>query len=146
MAINRVVLTGRLTAEPELRYTGSGNAVTTFRLAVDRPFANQSGERETDFINITCWRKTAENVAHHLGKGRLVAVDGRLQTRSWEQDGQRRWATDVVADTVQFLDWPKDNAPARDEAGSAPQYNETGPAPQYTDASTPGHEGDDIPF
>jgi single-strand DNA-binding protein len=109
--VNRIVLVGRLVADPQLRFTQSGVAVANFRLAVDRPFPNQHGERETDFIDIVTWRKLAETCANNLGKGRLVAVDGRLQIRSYEaQDGTRRQAAEVVADTVQFLDWPRESA------------------------------------
>ena len=104
--LNRVILIGRLTADPELRYTQSGTAVANFRLAVDRPFTNQSGERETDFIPIVVWDKQAETCANYLNKGRLVAVDGRMQVRSYDaQDGSRRWVTEVVAQDVRFLDW-----------------------------------------
>lgn len=107
--LNRVILIGRLTRDPELRYTASGVAVTTFTLAVDRNYVNQQGERGADFIRITTWRKLAETCANHLNKGRLVAVEGRLQTRTYETaEGQKRQATDVVADDVRFLDWPKD--------------------------------------
>jgi len=113
--LNRVVLIGRLTADPELRYTQQGHAVTTFRIAVDRPFTNQQGERETDFFPIVTWRKLAEVCAHNLNKGRLVAVEGRLHNRSYTaQDGSTRWVTEVVADSVRFLDWPKDGG--QDEA------------------------------
>jgi len=107
--LNRIILIGRLTQDPELRYTGSGVAVSTFTLAVDRPFTNQQGERETDFIRIVVWRKLAEICAKNLEKGRLVAVEGRLQVRSYEnQEGQKRQAAEVVADNVRFLDRPKD--------------------------------------
>jgi len=107
--LNRVILIGRLTADPQLRYTQSGIAVGNFRLAVDRPFTNQQGERETDFIDIVVWRRLAETCANNLGKGRLVAVEGRLQIRYYEaQDGGRRQAAEVVADNVRFLDWPAD--------------------------------------
>lgn len=103
--LNRVVLIGRLTRDPELRYVPSGHPVASFSLAVDRPFANQQGERETDFIDIVAWRKLAEQVSQHLSKGRLVAVEGRLQIRSYEtQDGQKRKVAEVVADAVRFLD------------------------------------------
>ena len=106
--LNRVILIGRLTRDPELRYTASGTAVATFSLAVDRPYTNQQGERETDFIRIVTWRKLAETVANHLGKGRLVAVEGRLQVRSYEdQAGQKRQAAEVVADNVRFWIGPK---------------------------------------
>ncbi len=101
--LNVAVLLGRLTRDPERRYTPSGQAVCSFTLAVDRPFANQQGEREADFIDVTCWRNLAETVANHIGKGALVAVRGRIQVRSYQTpDGQRRKATDVVADTVRF--------------------------------------------
>lgn len=103
--LNKVVLIGRLTAEPELRYTQSGTAVCTFRLAVDRPFTNQKGEREADFIPIVVWDKVAENCGNYLSKGRLVAIDGRIQIRSYDaQDGTKRWITEVVANDVRFLD------------------------------------------
>lgn len=107
--LNRVILIGRLARDPELRYTTSGIAVATFAIAVDRPFTSQSGEREADFIDVVVWRKLAETVANHLSKGRLVAVEGRLQTRSYDDsNGVRRKVTEVVADNVRFLDWPKD--------------------------------------
>jgi len=110
--LNRVILIGRLTADPELRYTQQGVAVTNFRIAVDRPFSNQQGERETDFFPVVTWRKLAETCAHNLSKGRLVAVEGRLQNRSFQgQDGATRWVTEVVADNVRFLDWPRDGRP-----------------------------------
>lgn len=106
--LNKVILIGRLTRDPELRYTASGVPVATFTLAVDRPFTNQQGERETDFINIVAWRRLAETCANNLGKGRLVAVDGRLQIRSYETpEGQRRRVAEVVAGDVRFLDWPR---------------------------------------
>ncbi|HCW50794.1 MAG TPA: single-stranded DNA-binding protein [Clostridiales bacterium] len=105
--LNRIVLIGRLVRDPELRYTPNGVATATFTLAVDRPFVNQKGERETDFIDIVTWRKLAEVCASHLGKGRLVAVDGRLQIRSYEtSEGQRRRVAEVVAQDVRFLDSP----------------------------------------
>src|SRR5690554_2480686 len=107
--MNVTVLVGRLANNPRLSYTQNGVSVTTFRIAVDRPFKNQQGERETDFFTVVTWRKLAEVCAHNLGKGRLVAVEGRLQTRSYQaQDGGTRWITEVVADNVRFLDWPKD--------------------------------------
>jgi len=102
--INRVILVGRLTRDPELRYTPSGVAVTNFTLAVNRTFTNQNGEREADFINVIAWRKLGENVAEYLKKGRLAGVDGRLQTRSYEKDGRRVYVTEVVAENIQFLD------------------------------------------
>ena len=108
--LNKAILIGRLAKDPEINYTqGTGVAVTKFTLAVDRNFTNQNGQREADFIPIVCWRKLAENVANNLGKGRLVAISGRIQTRSYQaQDGSRRYVTEIVADEVQFLDYPKD--------------------------------------
>lgn len=102
--MNRVELIGRLTRDPELRYTSSNIATTRFSLAVNRPFQSQNGEQGTDFINIVVWRKQAENVKKYCMKGSLVAVEGRIQTGSYEKDGQRVFTTDVVADSVQFLE------------------------------------------
>ena len=103
--LNRVVLVGRLTKDPELRYTPSGVAVATFTLAVNRTFTNSQGEREADFLNCVIWRKQAENVANFLKKGSLAGVDGRLQSRSYEdQSGKRVYVTEVVAESVQFLE------------------------------------------
>jgi single-strand DNA-binding protein len=102
--MNKVFLIGRLTKDPELRYTGSNIAVATFSLAVNRNFSNQNGEREADFINIVVWRKQAENVKNYLTQGSQVAIDGRIQTRSYDdQDGKKRYVTEVVADNVEFL-------------------------------------------
>ncbi len=102
--MNKVFLIGRLTRDPELRYTGSNIPVATFSLAVNRTFANQSGEREADFINIVVWRKQAENVKNYLSQGSQVAIDGRIQTRSYDdQEGKKRYVTEVVADNVEFL-------------------------------------------
>ena len=106
--LNRIVLVGRLTRDPEIRYTGQGKPVTNFTLAVDRPFANSEGNREADFIDIVCWGKLAETTGNHLKKGRLVAVEGRLQIRSYEaKDGSKRRSAEVVADGVRFLDRPR---------------------------------------
>lgn len=103
--MNNIALIGRLVRDPELRYTGSGTAVASFTIAVDRAFTNAQGERETDFVPIVCWRKLAEIVSEHLGKGRLVGVTGRLQIRSYEaQDGTNRKVAEVVAEHVQFLE------------------------------------------
>ena len=102
--MNKVFLIGRLTRDPELRYTGNNTAVASFSIAVNRSFTNQQGEREADFFNITVWRKQAENVKNYLSQGSQVAIDGRLQTRSYEDNnGQKRYVTEVVADNVEFL-------------------------------------------
>lgn len=115
--INRVVLVGRLTKDPELRITPSGIPVARFTLAVNRPFTNQQGEREADFINCVVWRKQAENVANYLKKGSLAGVDGRLQTGSYDgQDGKRVFFTEVVCDSVQFLE------PRSASSGSGGQF------------------------
>lgn len=140
--LNRVILIGRLATDPELRYTQSGVAVTNFRLAVDRPFANQQGEREADFFPIVTWRKLAETCAHNLGKGRLIAVEGRLQSRSYQaQDGGTRWITEVVADNVRFLDWPKDGQTGGMGAMVGGGFEQQGVAPSYDQ-----FEEDDVPF
>lgn len=105
MALNRTVLVGRLTKDPELRYTPNGVAVASFTLAVNRTFTNQQGEREADFINCIVWKKPAENVANFLKKGSLAGVDGRIQTRTYDgQDGKKVFVVEVVAESVQFLE------------------------------------------
>ncbi|MDQ0297642.1 single-strand DNA-binding protein [Salibacterium salarium] len=103
--INRVVLVGRLTRDPELRYTPNGVAVVNFGIAVNRPFTNQQGEREADFFNCVAWRKQAENVANYLKKGSQAGIDGRLQSRRYEnQEGRRVTVVEVQAESVQFLE------------------------------------------
>nr|DAM73288.1 MAG TPA: Single strand binding protein [Caudoviricetes sp.] len=103
--INNVVLVGRLTRDPELRYTPSNVAVATFSLAVNRNFKNQAGDREADFINCMIWRKPAELLSEWCKKGNLVAITGRIQTRSYEnQQGQRVYVTEVVAESFQLLE------------------------------------------
>ena len=103
--INNVVLVGRLTKDPDLRYTASGTAVATFTLAVNRNFTNQSGNREADFINCVIWRKSAETLANYARKGTLLGVTGRIQTRSYDnQHGLRVYVTEVVADNFQLLE------------------------------------------
>jgi single-strand DNA-binding protein len=109
MMLNRIVLIGRLTKDVDLRFTTTGKPTANFTLAVDRPYRNQQGEKEADFIPVVVWNKLAEHCANYIGKGRLVAVDGRLQIRSYEgQDGQRKYITEVVAETVKFLDRAKE--------------------------------------
>lgn len=112
--INRAVLVGRLTRDTELRYTTSGTAVGTFSLAVNRQFTNQAGEREADFINCVIWRKGAENFANFTHKGSLVGVEGRIQTRNYEnQQGQRVYVTELVVESFSLLE-------PRDKNGTAP--------------------------
>lgn len=102
--MNKAIIIGRLTRDPEMRTTTSGINSTTFTVAVSRNYTNQNGERETDFINCVAWRKQAENIAKYCTKGTQVAVDGRIQTRSYDaQDGTKRYVTEIIADNVTFL-------------------------------------------
>ena len=106
--INNLTLVGRLTKNPDLKYTGNGTAVATFTLAVNRNFTNQSGEREADFINCVIWRKPAETLANYAKKGVLIGVTGRIQTRSYDnQQGQKVYVTEVIADNFQLLESKK---------------------------------------
>ncbi|MNQ80932.1 Single-stranded DNA-binding protein ssb [compost metagenome] len=116
--LNRVILIGRLTRDPELRYTPAGVAVTQFTLAVDRPFTSGgSKEREADFINIVTWRQLAETCANYLRKGRLTAVEGRIQVRNYDNnEGKRVYVTEIVADNVRFLESSGGN---REDGGSS---------------------------
>jgi single-strand DNA-binding protein len=116
--LNTVILIGRLTRDPDQRYTPNGVAVTKFTLAVDRGFTNKQGEKETDFIDVVVWQKLAENCASYLGKGRLVAVEGRLQIRSYDdKEGIRRKVAEVVARNVKFLDKAKDGGSQNGKSG-----------------------------
>lgn len=122
--INKAILIGRLTRDPDLRYTQSGIATCNFTLAVNRSFANQQGERDADFIPVVTWRNLAENCNKYLRKGRLVAVSGRIQTRTYEDNnGQRRYVTEVVADEVQFLEWgdKQNTVPTAQQDTAAPE-------------------------
>jgi len=128
MSLNRVILMGRLTRDPELRRTQSGTAVTSFSLAVDRDFKSQAGEKETDFIDVVAWRNTAEFVSRYFTKGRMAVVEGRLQIRDWkDKDGNNRRSAEVYADNVYFGDSKRDNAGSGYDAppayGSAPAYS-----------------------
>ncbi|MCE5172472.1 single-stranded DNA-binding protein [Paenibacillus profundus] len=126
--LNRVILIGRLTRDPELRYTPSGVAVTQFTLAVDRPFSSQSGEREADFIPVVTWRQLAETCANYLRKGRLTAVEGRIQVRNYDNnEGKRVYVTEIVADNVRFLESNRDSGGTRDDMGGG--YGGGAPAP-----------------
>jgi len=117
--LNKVILIGRVANDPELKYTPSGVAVSTFRVAVNRRFTNAQGEREADFIDVVAWRQAAEFAANYLGKGRLVAVEGRLQVRSYQaQDGTRRRVSEVVVDNLKGLDRPRDGGGGGSHGGS----------------------------
>ena len=149
--MNRVFLIGRLTRDPELRYTGSNLPVATFSLAVNRNYANQNGEREADFINIVVWRKQAENVKNYLSQGSQVAVEGRIQTRSYDDNnGQKRYVTEIVADNVEFLGSrnSSSNSNNMNNMGSVsnmsdPAPTNNGPSP-YDFASSSEPKGTDV--
>lgn len=118
--LNNVCLVGRMAGDAELRYTPNNQAVATFRLAVNRPFKNQNGEREADFINCVIWRQQAENLANWTKKGMLVGITGRIQTRNYEnQQGQRVYVTEVVSETFQLLESRKDR-----EGGQSQGYSQ----------------------
>lgn len=142
---NKVILIGRLTRDPELRYTPGGKPVASLRLAVDRSVANAQGERETDFFDVTVWDRQAEIASRYLTKGRLVLCEGRLQTRQYEaQDGSRRTAFEVVATTVRFLPDGRGGVPA--EAGAeAGGRAVRPPEPPLGQEFTPDDD-DDVPF
>lgn len=136
--MNRVMLIGRLTAKPELRYTGSNVPYSRFTVAVNRTFSSNNGERETDFINCVIWRKQAENVCNYLDKGSLVSVEGRIQTGSYDdKDGNRRYTTDVVADNVQFLE---------SRSQSQNRSNDVTPYDYQNDTNTNNVSADEDPF
>lgn len=141
--MNKVILIGRLTKDPELRFTaGSGVAVTTFTLAVDRNFSNQQGERTADFIPIVVWRKLAEVCANNLTKGQQIAVSGRIQTRSWDgNDGKKRWATEVVADEIKFLSRPSSSPTAGTPYAESGNNDE-----EYFEGFTPIDDESNLPF
>jgi len=134
---NKIILIGRLTRDPEPKYTQNGVAVTKFNIAVDRPF---SKEKEVDYIDIVTWQKLAEICSSQLGKGRLVAVEGRLQIRSYEDNqGSKRKAAEVVAESVKFLDWPKD------KEGQTPAGNKPSQGSNFSNGTIDFSE-DDISF
>lgn len=151
--LNRTVLVGRLTKDPEYRTTPNGVSVTTFTISVNRTFTNAQGEREADFINCVTFRKQAENVNNYLSKGSLAGVDGRLQSRSYEnKDGQRVFVTEVVADSVQFLEpknnnqQPNNNYQQQNNAYNAPQNRQQSNNP-FANANGPiDISSDDLPF
>jgi single-strand DNA-binding protein len=127
--LNKVVLIGRLTKDPENRSTQGGTSVTTFTLAVDRNYINQSGERETDFLPVVTFKGLADTCYRYLEKGRLVAVSGRIQTRSYEgNDGKRRYVTEIIADEINFLERKQENSQQGSKtapAGFEPVYNDS---------------------
>ena len=137
--MNKVVLIGRLTRDPELRYTGSNTPVATFSLAVNRNFQNQNGEREADFINIVVWRKQAENCKNFLTQGSQVAIEGRIQTRTYDdQNGQKRYVTEVIANNVEFLGSKGSSNNTSNSSDSEPTPYDFGdmPEPKGTDVDS----------
>lgn len=145
--INRVVLVGRLTKDPEFRTTPSGVSIANFTLAVNRTFTNAQGEHEADFINVVVFRKQAENVNNYLFKGHLAGVDGRMQSRSYENnEGKRIFVTEVVADSVQFME------PKSQSKGQSQQQSGQAKSQQSPDKDNPFANGnadidtDDLPF
>lgn len=145
--MNKSFLIGRLTRDPELRYTESQIPVCNFTIAVNRTYTNQDGEREADFINIIAWRKQAENIRNYLRKGSQVAVDGRIQTRTYEQDGVKRYVTEIVADNVQFLDTKSSETVSNEDNAKLPNTNELDPFEEMgKKVSLEDYEDDDLPF
>ena len=157
--MNKVTLIGRLTKDPELRYTSSNIAVASFTLAVDRGYTGQNGERQADFLNIVVWRKPAENVKKFLTKGSQVAVDGSIQTRSYDdQNGQKRYITERLANSVEFLGSKGNTSSQQGTEKSAPTPYDFGnePEPKGTNidsnpfaefgSSIELEDSDDLPF
>lgn len=153
--INNVVLVGRLTRDPELKFTPNGAAVATFTLAVNRNFTNQSGQREADFINCVIWRKPAETLANYAKKGTLLGVTGRIQTRSYDNpQGQRVYVTEIVAETFQLMESKDVSEQRANESNETAEKSKPTPPPlpnQETDpfaqsSSTIDLADDDLPF
>ncbi len=147
--LNKVVLAGRITADPELKQTASGISVLSFTIAVNRRFASRSeqGENQADFINVVAWRQTAEFIAKYFRKGSAICVTGSIQTRSWQDNqGQRRYATEVVADEANFVESRGEGSNqsySQDSFASAPSYSSNpGSAPNFEEHNT----DDDLPF
>ena len=149
--LNKIILMGRLTRDPELRRTQSGTAVTSFSLAVDRDFKSQNGEKETDFIDVVAWRSTAEFVSKYFTKGRMAVVEGRLQIRDWtDRDGGKRRSAEVIADNVYFGDSKReggsDYSPAPAYGTPAPSRGYAAPAGGQSDFAEIGEEDGELPF
>ena len=148
--LNHITIMGRLTRDPELRRTGSGIAVASFTVAVDRDFASrESGERETDFIDCVAWRQTGEFVSKYFTKGRMAVVSGRLQIRSWtDKDGNKRRTAEVVADNVYFGDSRRDGDSGNSSYGGntygGSSYSAPAPAPSYGGYSAPAAPASDF--
>ena len=147
--LNKIVIMGRLTRDPELRRTQSGTAVTSFSVACDRDYKGQDGEKETDFIDVVAWRNTAEFVSKYFAKGRMAVVEGRLQIRDWtDREGGKRRSAEVVTNNVYF----GDSKPREDQGGAPPSYGggagelPEGFQPNFGDFSDIGEEDGELPF
>ena len=140
--LNKIIIMGRLTIDPELRRTGSGTAVTSFSLACDRDFKSQSGDKETDFIEVVAWKNTAEFVSKYFSKGRMAVVEGRLQIRDWtDKAGNKRTTAEVVADNVYFAD------SKRSESNDNQKENFNALSGRMSDDFVPASEEDgELPF
>lgn len=157
--LNRVILMGRLVADPELKTTASGVSVTSFRIAVDRSYVKNGEERKADFIDIVCWRQTAEFVCRYFGKGSLIALEGQLQSRTYQaKDGTNRYVTEVVADNVSFTGERRDANNSYGGQSYNQGYNQSYNAPAEPSAPAPSYQNgansdfqlmpdtDDLPF
>lgn len=158
--LNRVILMGRLVADPELKTTTSGISVTSFRIAVDRSYVKSGAQREADFFDVVCWRGTAEFVCRYFSKGSLIALEGQLQSRTYQaKDGTNRYVVEVVADNISFTGERRDQMASNGYTPSYSQnsaYNQpaaqsyTQPAPSYSNGSVDDFEDipldDDLPF
>ncbi|MCH5298147.1 MAG: single-stranded DNA-binding protein [Ruminococcus sp.] len=157
--LNRVILMGRLVADPELKTTASGVSVTSFRIAVDRSYVKNGEERKADFIDIVCWRQTAEFVCRYFGKGSLIALEGQLQSRTYQaKDGTNRYVTEVVADNVSFTGERRDSGNSYGGQSYNQGYNQSYNAPAESSAPAPSYQNgsnsdfqlmpdtDDLPF
>ncbi len=141
--MNKVILIGNLTKDPEQSYTPTNICVCRFTVAVNRSYSSQSGDKQTDFLPVVCWRNQAENCGKHLKKGSKVGVSGSIQTRTYDdRDGVRRYVTEIVADEIQFLSTRNDGS---EELPEIPEVRETRRAPRVEDARPVSNE-DDLPF
>ncbi|MBQ7876059.1 MAG: single-stranded DNA-binding protein [Clostridia bacterium] len=146
--LNKVILIGRFTRDPELRSTPQGTSTCSFSLAVDRNYQSAGGERQTDFINCVAWRQTAEFISKYFQKGNLICVEGSIQTRSWkDNDGNNRYATDVVVDRTYFVESKKSAQSSSYSSGmdAAPVFNDS-PFGNLPDPISPLGTDDDLPF
>lgn len=142
-AFNKVILIGNLVADPELKQTASGIPVTNFSIAISRRFQNKDGQQETDFINIVCWRQTAEFVKRYFTKGKSILVCGSLQSRTWtDNNNQKRYVVEVVADEVSFVERKSDSQPAANQMSAPAPYSSAGEGISFEEMST----DDDLPF